>query len=636
MDCHKEIRWASLYLLLTFAVCNTPTLFSQLQKTEQFGSLSLLIKGGNPASPSFTVLSPSLQSRVAFRGQIKQIIGNRLIFHKVPDVLDPANTDKAPFNTNQFVAQKARLKAHLSGDANGTLDRIDVLNGGVGFLQAPSIFIGLPESGSSRGLDYEPAEAKASIDANGTVSSVHLTSKGKGYVSAPTVNSDGGVHFVRLIDEESNKTGRFYRIQANTNDTITLSNSYSEDLNDVFFENAMIEIFASWTLGDLFGYDNVQLNSGNFLSADTIYLKRDSLGTDDYDAFFHDGNSWADLSDPSLNADNQIINPGEAIVLARRSIVDLNLVFSGNALTQSTMLEIPASGKSSIVNNPFAVDMMLSDLIASQFITTDPSNTFSWFADAEQEVADNVKVLTNNVWTTYWHDGTNRSIASKAWASARAGSGVGASMTQLDISMVSGGIESITNDTGAIVITSTSHGLLDGFVVKVSGARGRKTNSDKDQVDENNNVVADGSGLVIESSANGYHSILVLDQDRFQLVDRYANSDYIQEAAAHWATGDGGSGYSQDAAILFVGGGGQGGRGKARVENGKVVSITITEPGAGYVESPEILFSLGGWRKLGGGNTPQNDVLIPAGSGIMLVRNNPFGVATRIQLKSPL
>ena len=81
--------------------------------------------------------------------------------------------------------------------------------------------------------------------------------------------------------------------------------------------------------------------------------------------------------------------------------------------------------------------------------------------------------------------------------------------------------------------------------------------------------------------------------------------------------------------------GGEGASGVAKVQDGKVVSITITESGAGYVEAPEILFSLGGWRKLGGGDTPRKDVIVPSGSGILLERNNSSGLALRIPLLSP-
>ena len=202
------------------------------------------------------------------------------------------------------------------------------------------------------------------------------------------------------------------------------------------------------------------------------------------------------------------------------------------------------------------------------------------------------------------------------------------SIASIDFSMSSGEISNITNDTEDIIITSSSHGLIDGFVVKISNARGRKTNSLKNQVDSEGNEVLNSLGVVVESTANGYHEIKVLDDDRFSLVDRLRNSDFISDGKAKWST-EVGLGYTHDATVLFVGGGGFGARGNAKVEDGRVVSISITEPGAGYVEALEILFSFGGWRKLGG-EYSQSDIVIPSGSGIMLVRNNPYGVPLRI------
>ena len=79
---------------------------AQSRNSNQFGSISLAIKGGTVESPSFTMLSPSLQGRIVFRGQTESLIGNTLIFHLVPDLLDPLNTDKSPFDSNQFVTQK--------------------------------------------------------------------------------------------------------------------------------------------------------------------------------------------------------------------------------------------------------------------------------------------------------------------------------------------------------------------------------------------------------------------------------------------------------------------------------------------------------------------------------------------------
>ena len=80
------------------------------ERIEQFGSISIPLNGGSADSPSFTVLSPALQGRIVFRGQVKQISNNTLIFHKVPDLEDPSNNDKAPFVSGQFVSQKPRLK----------------------------------------------------------------------------------------------------------------------------------------------------------------------------------------------------------------------------------------------------------------------------------------------------------------------------------------------------------------------------------------------------------------------------------------------------------------------------------------------------------------------------------------------
>ena len=613
---------------------------AQEKNPNQFGSISIPIKGGALDSPSYTSLSPSLQGRIVFRGQTESINGSTLHFHLVPDLLDPANTDKAPFVQDQFtVVRKARVKAFLANDANLTLDRIEVQDGGTGYSSAPKLFIGLP-SGTERGVDFEPASASAIIDNSGVVTSVSLTNTGMGFNEVPEISVQGGVHFLRLIDANSSISGRFYKIISNTDRSVTISNVFSEDLSQVFLPNSMVEIFQAWTLGDLFGYDSVDLQSGNSSSADIVYLLKEpneQLGSTEHDyiGFYHDGNGWKEVNGDGSLADNVIVTPGHSLVLARRNPGDFDLVLAGNPLVESTLLEIPVGGKKLFVSNPFGVDVMLSDLIDPAFISNDPLHVDKWLAHPDQERADNVSILKDNVWSTYWHDGTNQGVVQRAWATAKAGSGVGASITPLDISQSSGLITNLTNDSDDIIVTSADHGLIDGFVVRVYGARGRKTNAIKSQVDANGEAVADGQGLIIDASANGYHKIEVVDENNFRLLDRLGDSDFLDEGTAKWSTGHGGLGYSGDVIIDFVGGGGEGASGVAKVQGGKVVSITITEPGAGYVEAPEILFSLGGWRKLGGGDTPRKDVIVPSGSGILLERNNSSGLALRIPLLSP-
>ena len=53
---------------------------------------------------------------------------------------------------------------------------------------------------------------------------------------------------------------------------------------------------------------------------------------------------------------------------------------------------------------------MLSNLISSKNITTDENELDKWLAHSSQEIADNVKILSGNVWNTYWNDGKNQSV----------------------------------------------------------------------------------------------------------------------------------------------------------------------------------------------------------------------------------
>jgi hypothetical protein len=172
-------------------------------------------------------------------------------------------------------------------------------------------------------------------------------------------------------------------------------------------------------------------------------------------------------------------------------------------------------------------------------------------------------------------------------------------------------------------------------MVFISGAYGYKTNINlpKQQVDENGNIVATGDGLVISSSANGFFEVTNATSNTFELLGKSGNCDFV--GTATWKTGSSGTGYTSDSYVVFIGGGGQGAFGIANVVGGAVQSITITNPGFGYVAAPKALIYSGGWRRIGAGNSPFNDVLIPAGSGILLQRNHPLGSAALLGLNNP-
>ena len=116
---------------------------------------------------------------------------------------------------------------------------------------------------------------------------------------------------------------------------------------------------------------------------------------------------------------------------------------------------------------------MLSDLIPTSALTADSNDSVKWLTSESQEQADNIMILTNGIWETFWHDGTNMGITSKARATARSGSGVGGSLSQQDISMTDGNITGMTNppitSDENVVVTSVGHGLRNGFYVHISG-----------------------------------------------------------------------------------------------------------------------------------------------------------------------
>ena len=150
-------------------------------------------------------------------------------------------------------------------------------------------------------------------------------------------------------------------------------------------------------------------------------------------------------------------------------------------------------------------------------------------------------------------------------------------------------------------------------------------------------VDQNSSALVIESGANGFFEIRDVTLNSFKLIGKAGDCNFIPDGQAKWTTGSQGDGYQFDCAVSFIGGGGNGARGIAKVDkvNGIISSIFLTERGSGYVEPPEVVIHGGGWRKVGAGNSPFSDLLISAGSGIMVVRNNPSGAAVRFPVRNP-
>ena len=99
--------------------------------------------------------------------------------------------------------------------------------------------------------------------------------------------------------------------------------------------------------------------------------------------------------------------------------------------------------------------------------------------------------------------------------------------------MTDGIITGMTNpSTGNIVVTSLNHGLKNGFTVLIKGAEGYKTNEQKEQVDENGDLVSQGAvPLVIQSAANGLFEIEVLNSDQFEILSKSGNCDFLNNGS---------------------------------------------------------------------------------------------------------
>jgi|GEM_PF-574765 len=636
-----------LVILLFLDICLLESFSSQ--SSDLLGSVSVYVQGGSADSPNHVIISPALKGRSVFRGQVQSVDDNNLSFYRIPNVLDPTTLAK-PFSPGIFSSEKARAVAQIS-EGNFTVQNISVVDGGNNYLSTPSVYIDFPSIGADSSQDLENAYAKTVLGTSQNIVSVIVTHPGYGYVVPPKITIEGGSHFITSAASDSNSSGKFYRIISNSGDQLKVENSLGENLQSIFSPDSEVEIFEAWTLGELLGYESTSLNSTDndtgLTTYDYVYLLKGSSlqngSINDFEGFFHDEISWKRLDSPSVNANHQIILPNQSFVLARRSPESLNLILSGTALHQKTFIDIPEFGKRLMASNPYGVDLMLSELINPKYISEDSQNAFLWYANQDQERADNIRILREGVWTTYWHDGKNRTVTENAFATARAGSGPGASILQRDLSFSAGSIYAMSNPTyssdQSIEVYSPSHGLRAGFTVKIEGAIGYKTNALKQLINEFGDVVeSNSSALIIDSGANGFHTVKDVTEDTFKLSGKSGDCNFIPNSNARWITGFAGSGYEYNCSVSFVGGGGSGATGIAIVnqQSKTIESISITESGSGYVEAPKVVIHSGGWRKQGAGKSPYSELLVPAGGGFMIVRNNPNGNKVRIPVENPL
>jgi len=599
--------------------------------SSSLGVVELQLSGGTAEAPEFLILSASAQKPAIFRGYVESVSENNVTLEKTIDPINSAN-ELSPLSFGVWGTIQARAVSTL--DTNGSIQNINLVDQGERYGGEPLVWVDVPVDLNGSSDSQKNAYAKAEWNATtGIIESITVTDPGLGYLTPPNVYIDGGPAFLRIIENESNFSGLFFEIISNTGDTLELNASLVENLSSKMPAGTLVELVPTYTVGSLLGTTSTQLHADeNASKADWVYLLKrynNQTGTAaDYLPVYNDGLDWRSVNDPSNVYSDQIISPNSSMIIARRNEDNVTINLSGVAKFSSTYWELPETGKSKLVGNPYPTDVMLSDLIDNTWITEDNSSATSgcWLAHSNPELADNIQILNTSFWNTYWHDGTNIHVSEYAKVGARKGSGIGGALTRNDFSMSSGIIENISNEQDQhVIITSTGHGIKKGFSVTISNVLGRKTNENKNQVNALGIEVPDGDGLMVESSVNGQWEVLSTTTDTFVIATKNPNSDFYDDGNASWSIGTAGSGYDSNVSLSIIGGGGKGAKALGIVKNGKIDSISIISGGLLYKSAPTIIVHNGGWKNLTSGNAPINDVKIESGSGILLIRNHPHG-----------
>ena len=625
------------------------------------GSLETTISAGTISNPTYAVVSAGISGDAIYSGQVQSTPTSTTVYFE-------SSSDSSEATVNPFVSgvfnsavKTPILTASRSGEGVGS---IAITYAGEGFTTAPEIVIDYP------GVGDDLATASASINGSGEISSISITNSGSGYSSAPSVSVVGGPYFLKLTEAGDSHEGRVFLITDNNATRLTLDTSTlgsGETLDNILQDDFSVEVVQAPTLGSTFGATvaTCSLTAGKNKTSDLIYVW--SNDEDRFIAYYLRSPAsglypigWYDVTAKWKGLQNdKVLYPDEGFIVSRRTNSNLTMSFDGSASDSAQKLRLPALNKQVVMNNPYGGDLLLGELIPSNFISR-PASTGKFRSSAGEDGTnadgDEIWFLRPNgseSWSRYWYQsGYNDTITKIATATARAGSGGSGAIAANDVSLAGGTITALQscNASGSIVdhnvsdhtlITlHTTNAPLAGFEITISEVFGKKLSNNGDkELDINGTEVAAGGGINIFSGLIGTYKIIRKHAGNKIVVRKQRDVNFDNsKGAKSWLTGQIGAGYStstsKKAKVYFVGGGGSGAHGTFSPNASP--QIAVTSGGSGYTSAPQVVISGGGWRLDNAGSSSyQDNASLGATEGLIVIRKNPNGVLTYIKGSNP-
>ena len=660
--------------IIAFTITCFPTLALLANVGGVSGSNVFEIADGNYSEPTYKIVSAATLGDSVFSGSVASSSDSD------KNITFATGTDENNATTYPFFAAGAfkpdvqlpesNFTVTINGDGNITAVsaptyRSNFDTSGGSFLIAPEIIVSPSDGGG------DTASITASIDGNGKVSGFTVSSGGTGYTTAAELTVVGGPHFARIANEDSTYYGRCFLITNNsrTNLTLDMSNlaqGESTNVSTYFPAGTLVEVVPAATLGNIFGSYWAVSNwtsatgwrgtTGN--TVDWVYVYDPSLGG--YTKYLHiaGGGLYGWYSRDKgygVKCNNTVIYPDEAFIVARRSSGTVTLESEISFDDSPTQIYLPESGKTFIANNPFGMDLLLTEIIPSTEIHDSTTSKFRAGASDSDTDMDTITILASGTWKKYWYkSGVNSGITTTMEASGKAGSGGSSSMTTSDLFIGSGSISAIqscSNAAGTSIVTNYNDGNYTkltltgttpgtGFTITLSDIQGYMLSDDG--ANELNattleTVDTNGSGSIVYSNISGNFEI-VGSGSGFVVIEKQRDVNFkSDEGSPAWSIGNVGAGYSNNSSTATwyaVGGGGTGASGTVTTNgSGQYSSFNLTAGGSGYSSAPQIIISGGGWRY--SDNSPQDNLIVGSSDGLIIYRGATGGVKTFIQANNP-